>query len=1318
MFKSNRIAVSALGLIFLFIFSSLGIGQEDAVLGQAKDLLETYRHGAPLRGPEEVQIDPATTWVGAMKNTNSDPRVNVMPTYYTWPNREIIIWGNVHWGDSETGNYEWVVGDSVYTGAVADAHYIAVNHTLTTFGVFTARLTVTDGNGASDADEVRINVLADVTETRRLTAIEDGLRYLYLSQYANGYWHNTSYEYGVGTTGLAILAFENQGHLPNNDTDTDIYAEYVKLGLDWLFNSGRVGVVDIDEELAGDPDTNGDGKGVYVTSHNYANGIALLSIVASNTPNEVITSGPATYVNGVTYYDFMVNAVDCLAWSQTDTNRAGRGGWRYSVSTHDEGTSDNSAVQWPALALEAAEASWGITAPTFVKTELGKWLDYSQVKNPDSDDFGGFGYTYDEYIDNITKTGAAICSHSYLETSASSTAIENALQFIVNHWDDATDETGWREHLNGNYYGMYAVAKGCRTIRYPDGSNIVTIGLHNWYDVYVDYLLYNASYGQKADGSWPVGQWSGWGGAIEELSTALAVLILSPGVFELPPVAVVAAADSVPPNSPVELDGSQSWHQDPEKHIVAWKWDFDKLDGVNWNNPDAVGQHVTNAAGYSLPPGIDRDTVYVTLQVTDDGDPTMTDTDEQPIIVNRGNHPPVADAGGPYAAHVGQQITFDGSGSYDPDQGDNIVLYEWDLDGDGQYDDATGVTTTMTWNDEYSGFIRLRVTDSNGATGESQTTAVWTSLRDLSITTDDLAISNMFPNTGEMVTISATIHCHTEQGVTVDAVTIRFYDGDPDAIANPIGSDQEVFNLSDGDSRTVQISWTMPDNDAHDIYVRIDPDEEIEEWNEDNNEVFKTVGTSATAQLYFDPDPCYLFGQVSSVVDLKIRNVKNLLAADISFVYIANKVELLSITEGGFLYQNNPDNTGFMYNYDNTAGAGNVSFTLLGGTRKGVSGDGTIARLTFRAKVADPSSDLPFGNYTLRDTLNVTLNVTHDDGRFEGLGEGNLLCDFDNDNDVDFADYTLFLQYWNADPDDLTGDVASYPGPGGAGSPPWSKTNYPYPGEGVIDFEDHVVFALMYNWYKEAVSGGGAKYVIDHEITSQALVRLRAEEPIAVDEKFELSLEVEDVTNLMGAMAQIRFDPDVLEVTGLEQGPFFGYNGAQISLVKAVDVNCGLIELSIVALGGQPIGIDGSGAVAVVTFKPKREGTTEIRIEESGLRDVMNRTVPVETQNIRLTIGSDVTPSAYSLSQNYPNPFNPETEIWYQLPEAGRVRLQIFNLLGQSIRILVDDLREAGSYTVIWDGKDSAGEDLPSGIYFYRFDAGEFSSTRRMVLIK
>ncbi len=93
-------------------------------------------------------------------------------------------------------------------------------------------------------------------------------------------------------------------------------------------------------------------------------------------------------------------------------------------------------------------------------------------------------------------------------------------------------------------------------------------------------------------------------------------------------------------------------------------------------------------------------------------------------------------------------------------------------------------------------------------------------------------------------------------------------------------------------------------------------------------------------------------------------------------------------------------------------------------------------------------------------------------------------------------------------------------------------------------------------------------------------------------------------------------------------------------------------------------------------------------------------------------------PEEYALYQNYPNPFNPETEIRFQLPEASFVVLRIFNTLGQEIRRLKDAPYEAGYHSVRWDSKDRHGSAVSSGIYFYHIQAGPFSQTKKMVLIR
>jgi hypothetical protein len=93
---------------------------------------------------------------------------------------------------------------------------------------------------------------------------------------------------------------------------------------------------------------------------------------------------------------------------------------------------------------------------------------------------------------------------------------------------------------------------------------------------------------------------------------------------------------------------------------------------------------------------------------------------DAPGVSAPANQPPIADANGPYTGDEGSVITFNASASIDPDG--QIVLYEWDLDGDGQYDDATGVNPTFTWGDDYSGVIGLKVTDNGGLTDTATAT--------------------------------------------------------------------------------------------------------------------------------------------------------------------------------------------------------------------------------------------------------------------------------------------------------------------------------------------------------------------------------------------------------------------------------------------------------------------------------------------------------------------------------------------------------------------------------------------------------------------
>ena len=91
---------------------------------------------------------------------------------------------------------------------------------------------------------------------------------------------------------------------------------------------------------------------------------------------------------------------------------------------------------------------------------------------------------------------------------------------------------------------------------------------------------------------------------------------------------------------------------------------------------------------------------------------------------------------------------------------------------------------------------------------------------------------------------------------------------------------------------------------------------------------------------------------------------------------------------------------------------------------------------------------------------------------------------------------------------------------------------------------------------------------------------------------------------------------------------------------------------------------------------------------------------------------------AYNLSDNYPNPFNPSTNIDFSIASYGDVSLVIFDALGREVNELVAGVYSPGNYSVVWTGVDNSGNDLSSGMYFYRLNSGDYSKTKKMLFMK
>ena len=100
------------------------------------------------------------------------------------------------------------------------------------------------------------------------------------------------------------------------------------------------------------------------------------------------------------------------------------------------------------------------------------------------------------------------------------------------------------------------------------------------------------------------------------------------------------------------------------------------------------------------------------------------------------------------------------------------------------------------------------------------------------------------------------------------------------------------------------------------------------------------------------------------------------------------------------------------------------------------------------------------------------------------------------------------------------------------------------------------------------------------------------------------------------------------------------------------------------------------------------------------------------------TVTLKAIPDNYALHNNFPNPFNPVTNIFYDLPESGHVRMVIYDLLGREVTTLINETMESGYYATRWNGRNQYGEPVSAGIYFYHLQTGAYSKAQKMLLVK
>jgi len=211
-------------------------------------------------------------------------------------------------------------------------------------------------------------------------------------------------------------------------------------------------------------------------------------------------------------------------------------------------------------------------------------------------------------------------------------------------------------------------------------------------------------------------------------------------------------------------------------------------------------------------------------------------------------------------------------------------------------------------------------------------------------------------------------------------------------------------------------------------------------------------------------------------------------------------------------------------------------------------------------------------------------------------------------------------------------------------------------------------------------------------------------------EQVTIPLSVEDISGVTSFFTTLKYDSEILSINNISLTELSN----DMNLVFEENRDTGELHI---ALAGTEI-LNTEGEILEITFDVAEDikGTNTIPISASQF-NANERDLSELTGSGEIIVNG--IPLKFVMLQNFPNPFNPSTSIKYQIPENdSRVSICVYNVKGQLVKTLIDEKQDAGFHNVIWNGTDSTGNNVSSGVYFYRMESDKFSEMKKLILLK
>ena len=689
-------------------------------------------------------------------------------------------------------------------------------------------------------------------------------------------------------------------------------------------------------------------------------------------------------------------------------------------------------------------------------------------------------------------------------------------------------------------------------------------------------------------------------------------------------------------------------------------------------------------------------TTTYTVTVTDQSVPFQEKSDSVTITVNQ---EVIANAGEDKSINPGESITIGGN----PTVSGGTPPYTYSWQPTDTLDNPTGPnpTATPTATTTYT----VTVTDAIGCPDTDEVK--------VSVVPTEPTVTVINPNGGEILKGGTTYDITwIATGSEIDHIKLLYSTDSGGTYPNEIESSTENDGI---------VEWSVPNIDSTQVRVKAiaeDINNNLLAEDESDND-FTITPPSVIKPVADSPQ----LAGTEFTVDIRVENVENLFGLSFVLHYTHNTdyIDALSAEKGDFL----GSDVIFYYVIDDAQGIVSIGIVRQR-PADGVDGSGVVAKVTFQSEPETPDGtlvDFTITDIVAKDPSETLITLTPGSETVEIRQFCVWPGDNDNDGKVDQADVLPIGFHWERE------------GPPRSGAPscawecqpvePWEPEAATYAdanGDGIVNHVD--ISCIGLNWELTHDVRGLALYSIG-EVQDFIIKPIVIRRPLK--NQFTVGIKVERVSNLFGIAFALKYaNRNVIKPLSVGAGDFLG---SDIVSYDNVDDSKGVIRIGISRKHPQS-GVSGSGIVAKITFQSALN-LPEVRmiIKEITAIDADGKIIPFGGTQDTPNNGEWLVPlpqvpaGASELAQNFPNPFNPETWIPFQLKEAADVTISIYDASGKVIRIINLGEKPAGFYTskeaaAYWDGRNTEGEMVASGVYFYAIRAGKFFAQKKMIIVR